>query len=526
MTGWTVKDKLSYYTNVIKIKLYLMRKSSGLKKTKKDYTTNQRIHNSGAQKQGGPKPDKNTDSFSKNSNYLNNSNNTNDSNNNNKNKLKNRRVVIFVRKNFISIILCIAAAYLSYYLISELQINNIVGMIISFSISFVISYFVFSKFTFSKNLFIRFIQQAILFFVLYFLIINLCYYFDLLDPIHCDGPDNFISNNNEKKDNYNVNLSIKGELPQKPVDTILTIASNVLNKGFETLGAAGAGGTAAAAMAKASASLPPIQRLALVGGTGFVTSAGVIFGVRGGRSLCERVITYNTFLEGIKTSTHANTDVTRVPSPNPDFYINSPLELGEYSTPLSELVEVIFAYNALELILICAIIYILIYKYILNKLKKYIPTKYSNLTKIVENSINYNTKFMDIMLKVTIVLLFLFKIVNLFFSYNLHTNLDEFIIVHNVIIKKSLLITLSLNNNLLLKFNQNSSARKIKYLICLFKFKLPFIISNYLFYNLYKMVKMLYILGQFAWVKLIKKYSSETKRRAFFLILALIISQI
>jgi len=35
VTGWTVKDKLSYYTNVIKIKLYLMRKSSGLKKTKK-----------------------------------------------------------------------------------------------------------------------------------------------------------------------------------------------------------------------------------------------------------------------------------------------------------------------------------------------------------------------------------------------------------------------------------------------------------------------------------------------------------
>jgi len=431
-----------------------MRESSGLKQ-KKDYTTNQ--NNSGAQKQGGPKP--NTDSFSKNSNYLNNSNNTNDSNNNNKNNLK-KRVIL---KKIISIILCIAAAYLSYYLISE--INNIVGMIISFSISFVISYFVFSKFTFSKNLFIRFIQQAILFFVLYFLIINLCYYFDLLDPIYCDGPDNFISNNNEKKDNYNVNLSIKGELPQKPVDTILTIASNVLNKGFETLGAAGAGGTAAAAMAKASVSLPPIQRLALVGGTGFVTSAGVIFGVRGGRSLCEREITYNTFLEGIKTSTHANTDVTRVPSPNPDFYINSPLELGEYSTPLSELVEVIFAYNALELILICALIYILIYKYILNKLKKYIPTKYSNLTKIVENSINYNTKFMDILFKVTIVLLFLFKIVNLFFSYNLHTNLDEFIIVHNVIIKKSLLITLSLNNNLLLNFNLNSSARK---LICFF----------------------------------------------------------
>lgn len=83
MTGWTVKDRLSYYTNVIKIKLYLMRESSGLKKTK-DYTTNK--NNSGAQKQDGPKP--NTDSFSNNSNYLNNSNNTNDSNNKNKNKFK------------------------------------------------------------------------------------------------------------------------------------------------------------------------------------------------------------------------------------------------------------------------------------------------------------------------------------------------------------------------------------------------------------------------------------------------------
>ena len=54
---------------------------------------------------------------------------------------------------------------------------------------------------------------------------------------------------------------------------------------------------------------------------------------------------------------------------------------------------------------------------------------------------------MNIALIITIILLFIFKLINLYFSYELYTNIDNFVLVYNAINKKSLLVTISLNNN-------------------------------------------------------------------------------
>jgi hypothetical protein len=453
-TGWTVKDKLSYYSNVIINKLYLMRESLSLKFSRL-FSTNNKFNNSNSSKNSN--------------NFFNNKNN--------KDKIK---------KIFFSIICIIFCIGFIYYYIYKLQMYNIIAMIISFFVSFVTSYFIFNKFTFSKYFIIRMIQQFIVFFVLYLFIAYFCTYFDLIDPILCQGDDDALSKKNETKDNYQMDVTVRGELPKKPVDTLLNMASSVLSKSFESLGVTSAAGTVASAMVKSTVGVPIAKRLALVGGSGFITSVGIIFGIKAGNFMTDQ-INYRYFIvEQVKASQHANTDITRIPSPDPIVIINCPLEYGDKIAPLSGLVEIIFSYNALELILILILIYLLLNKYILNVISKKIPTKYHSLKKILEASINYNTKFMNVSLIVTIVLLLIFKLINLYISYELSTNIDDFVLVYNAINKKSFLMTISLNNIIL----NNNTINKIKYHNPFLKFKLFYII-NYLFYIFNRVVKML-----------------------------------
>jgi LAGLIDADG endonuclease len=431
----------------------------------------------------------NADNFFKSTGKMNinnkNSNFINDPNSN-KNKIK---------QIFFSIIYIIFCIGFIYYYISKLQMYNIVAMVISFCLSFVTSYFIFNKFTFSKIFIIRIIQQSIVYFVLYLFITCFCIYFYLFDPILCQGDEDALSNKNGTKENYKIDVTIRGELPKKPVDTLFNKASSLLNKSFESLGAAGAAGTVGAAMVKSTVGLPISQRLVLIGGSGFITSAGVIFGIQAGKNLSDQVNFREFVVEQMKSSPHANTDITRVPSPGSGFNINSPLELGDQTAPLNNLLEIIFSYNVLELILILFLIYLYLNKYILNVINKNIPTKYHYLKKIFEASINYNTKFMNISLITTIVLLFLFKLINLYFSYVLSKNIDEFVLVYNAINQNSFLMIISLNNIIL---NNKNFIYKL-FLITFLKFKLLYVIS-YLFYIFNRVVKMLIAWGQFAWV--------------------------
>ena len=60
--------------------------------------------------------------------------------------------------------------------------------------------------------------------------------------------------------------------------------------------------------------------------------------------------------------------------------------------------------------------------------------------------INMNKKDMNVLLIILFFLLIIFKLVNIIFSYDLHINLNEYIIVYNEIKKSSILILLSCNN--------------------------------------------------------------------------------
>ena len=143
---------------------------------------------------------------------------------------------------------------------------------------------------------------------------------------------------------------------------------------------------------------------------------------------------------------------------NPDI-IKDNSEYGDNITPLNELVDVIFSYNMLELYLILLIIYILFYRNILNIIIKYIPTKFNYIIKIVESGINMNKKVMNVLLIILFFLLIIFKLVNIIFSYDLHINLNEYIIVYNEIKKSSILILLSCNN--ILKYSSKNISRPL-----------------------------------------------------------------
>ena len=154
---------------------------------------------------------------------------------------------------------------------------------------------------------------------------------------------------------------------------------------------------------------------------------------------------------------HSNTDVTRIPSPT-TYFINSALESGENITPLRTLVEVIFSYNMLELIIIILLIYIIFNRNILIVISKYIPTKYNNLKRIVDSSISANTKIMNVVIIILVVLLLIFKIVNLFFSYELSNNLDSYVNIYNDIKNSFVIFVITTNKFLLRKTFYNSKS--------------------------------------------------------------------
>ena len=195
--------------------------------------------------------------------------------------------------------------------------------------------------------------------------------------------------------------------------------------------------------------------------------------------------------------------------------INSLLEIP---TPLGTLVDVIFSYNMLELIIIILLIYIIYNKNILIFFSKYIPTKYNNLKRIVDSSINANTKNMNMYKIIFFVLLLIFKIVNLFFSYELSNNLDSYVNIHNDI-NNSLLMVCLLNSSILGK-NSHKSILKLKpiynYQFTSARLRSAQLFSSKKIINIFlnkvnRTVKMLYMIGLFAWVFIISHQRLHVK---------------
>jgi|SRR5215475_8442995 len=118
-----------------------------------------------------------------------------------------------------------------------------------------------------------------------------------------------------------------------------------------------------------SAALLPAQRLALAGSAAFVVGTTIQLGLSTGTSIAKNI----NLNKIIQNSPHANTNLDRAPSPDPNFTINSPLEYGDIDTsPLHTILVNILSINTNILLLIIILSYILISRYFISSNKNFI----------------------------------------------------------------------------------------------------------------------------------------------------------
>ena len=101
-----------------------------------------------------------------------------------------------------------------------------------------------------------------------------------------------------------------------------------------------------------------------------------------------------------------------------EIMMNSPLEYGDESIPLIDLLLNLVSLNLLEIIVLLILILVVFNKYISNLFNKilnlYFPHKYNYLNKILQKSNEFNTKFMNLLIIFLIVLLLFMILMNLF----------------------------------------------------------------------------------------------------------------
>ena len=431
-TGWTVDNRVFYYLFVSINILYLMRKTFNFFKS---LITE---------------------------NYNNNSKSPRPGNNNN---------IQF----FFTMISSLIIVVFAIYFFNSLTLYQLPGIIVSFVTSFVFFHFIFYRLNYSKNIYIRLLQKFIAFnlcFIVPILIGNILNFY-ILHVIFSDGNiDNvkyFIDIVcNAPDDSYDI------KLPKGPTDTVLKVATDIATNVITNIGAAGAGGMVGAAIVKNAGALPLVQKAAgvITAGAGAVTVGLQIGG---------------TMARNMKNSSMIKNhppDIKRVPSPDPNS-INSPLENGDESIPLVDLLFNLQTLNLLELIVIFVLILIVFNKYINHLFKSFLdyyfpnPKKFNNLKNFLQKSNEYNTKFMNLLVIFLIVLLLFMVFMNLFVCSVLYTQIDDYVLVYNNIKnigKSSILLFMNYKhvcttNTHLFSF-KHQTTKKILYLISSLKFKL------------------------------------------------------
>lgn len=460
-TGWTVYFKLSYYSNIILNKLYLMRKSSSL-------------------------------------NFSNKPNN------------KNRFKQLFF--NFISITFLV---FIFYKFIIGLSLSGFLGLMISAIISFLVFNFVLNKFKFSNNKFIKILQIIILIKIIYIIIFIICDYYNIsiIYKIWCDHDDNN-NDSTSKTDNIILksdqdgevyHLKIKKSTVDKITDAVVTGGKTLMGTIAPNIGAGAAAGASASAMVKMTAGIPPLQRSAIVGGTAAITAAGTVVGIEAGKAISKNI----NISDALKNSRHSDPNIERIPSPDLDI-INCSLEANENITPLEVLLNSLLSLNLLELLLFVILLLLVINRYffkfnmenISKIISKIMPVKFMIwYKKSVDKSIHYNTKFTNIMFIIIIILLIIIKLGNLYICTELSLNTENYVQVYNHLKNSTKISILVLgfypsDFNFKYKYNLNYN---LKYNLKFLKFKIIYVCS-YLFYFYNSQVKMLLLQEQFAWI--------------------------
>lgn len=397
-----------------------------------------------------------------------------------------------IRKTIVNIISLSFLVFIFYKFILGLTLNDLLVIVISGVISYLLSSFVFNSFKYSDNIIIRFLQKILLYSIYLFIISCTLTWLDFLlhGPALCHGPgdDGVASapsegthpvNNNNITDNTTASRQTDDFIVKKDVnkegDTVFNVRvkESTVKKGIENvfelgkilaenvapnIGIGAAAGTAAGAAVKASAGMAPVPRIAFIGGTAAVTAAGTSLGMAAGQALSE----HSGITESIKNSRHGSTDPNRIPTPEPNV-INSPLEFNENLTPLDVLLTSLFGFNMLELILLMMLLLIIFHRYIvkinfkfITKLvNNYMPNKFINwYNKKIQQSEKVNDTFITVMLIFIGILLILFKLVNIYISAELCVNTAEHVEVYNHlkgISKSSILLLLTLSTKVSMK---------------------------------------------------------------------------
>ena len=456
-TGWTVKDKISYYSNVIINKLYLMRISSTLNFNKKMGT---RFNHSKIS-------------------Y--NNNNSNLPNNNN---------------NLIKFIFFGLTLKLGLDLVGNLSsvMNHLtLTIVIYFFVSFLVTTFFLDGFKLSNNKIFK-ILQIILLLSIFLNTIYSIFYFLNESVLNLN---NFLGDKEGSKSNTDKN-------------TILS-----------TIGAA-----ATAAGIKYGAT--PTQKIVLstvgtaltVGATSVALDASEA--ISEAANLKQKAKDLFNKKES-KTNTNVNTDTNtnindntntndqsqainsdQIPSPVDQFSANSPLEQNDILSPLERLINDLYLLENFSLIIMVLILLLLLYRYanthiynyILKFVHTYMPNKFINwYIKFHNTTVIFNRKFLTFAIIYLIVLLFMIHLVSIYISFNLTTNINDYIQIYNYYkeIKKSSILLFMFNGYSGIPLTRIFKYFSINYVLSIthtlnFNFLYVF---NYLFYNLSGVLTML-----------------------------------
>lgn len=335
-------------------------------------------------------------------------------------------------------------------------------------VSFLHSMFMSKIFNWSDDILIRTIQKTFFYSIFSSIVIVIFNYLglNLIGTIHCDSEDedepannSLEGKNKEQETNKNVfevkkfegkdnkdYYKIEGDVEKKFMTELGDRITDVIKTGIKdvapNLGAAAAGGSLGSAIIKATAGLPPVQRIGLGAGATFLGAGAAKLGLEGATSLSKNL----ELSSSIKNTKSDKTEPDQIPSPDDtNFSINSPLD--EADIPLLGLINSILNLNIIELIIIIFILFIKyqdkIKKIFLNKIIFYInnnipalkKAKYVRVSHFLNSLLIVNSRFNKIIIVYFIILLILIKILNIYFLYNLNLGIDDFVLVYNYIKK-------------------------------------------------------------------------------------------
>jgi DNA-directed RNA polymerase len=360
--------------------------------------------------------------------------------------------------------------YILYKLIIGFTKSSFYALIISTIIFFILHTFVLNNIKYSKYIIVKLLQKFFIYNIAV-IIVFLIYGVIFSPEIHCLGEmesknANDSSNSNSNNGNNiegNRKESVKADINVKEVleggskkvyevhllvdkDNTDRLATAIVKEGIgkyaPALGGAAAGGKAAAAAINATGGMPIVQRGVVVGGAAFVAATGAALGVNVAQTIMSNKSKKEEIQKNINEVLHnqkdkgSSTEIDRIPSPDNNF-INSPFE---ENIPLVVLINTIFTFNLLEILLVFIFLLVLFNKYfyklninimskITDKFKdNIIIDKFKNYMKY---SAKYNDKFAFIMIIIISILFILIKLTNLLIVLELNNNIDDYVLVYN-----------------------------------------------------------------------------------------------